>query len=138
MAAPLSVSDHIRQLNDARKLVLGDVKLYQSVVRGILPIIAPTSHLELRRWTADFLADTFATPVLPAKEKESMQPFVLDTVQSILENPDEDPQILRSMIQTAASIYPIALRWMLVPYFPPCPKSVTASRARTAADDCPS
>lgn len=117
MADSLSVSDHIRQLNDARKLVLGDVKLYQSVVRGILPIIAPTSHLELRRWTADFLADTFATPVLPAKEKESMQPFVLDTVQSILENPDEDAHVLRSIIQTAASIYPIALRWMSVPCF---------------------
>jgi symplekin len=122
MATTLSVSDHIKQLNDARKLVLGDVKLYQSVVRGILPIIAPTSHLELRRWTADFLADTFASPALPAKEKESMQPFVLDTVQSILENPNEDPQILRSMIQTAASLYPIVLRWMSVvasPLTPP-------------------
>ena len=118
MAATLSVSDHIRQLNDARRLVLGDVKLYQSVVKGILPIIAPTSQLELRRWTADFLADTFATPVLPAKEKEAMQPFVLDTVQSIFENPDEDVHVLRSMVQTAASIYPIALRWMSVPRFP--------------------
>ncbi|SPO00910.1 related to PTA1 - pre-tRNA processing protein / PF I subunit [Cephalotrichum gorgonifer] len=115
MASPLSVSDHIRQLNDARRQVLGDVKLYQSVVRAILPILAPTStsHLELRRWTAEFLADTFATPALPSKEKESMQPFVLDTVQSILENPDEDVQVLRSMIQTAASIYPIALRWII-------------------------
>ena len=112
MATLLSVSDHIRQLNDARKLVLGDVKLYPSVVKGILPIIAPTSHLELRRWTADFLADTFATPALPSRDKESMQPFVLDTVQSILENPEEDAHVLRSMIQTAASIYPITLRWM--------------------------
>jgi symplekin len=112
MAVPLSVSDHIRQLNDARRLVLSDVKLYPSVIKGILPIIAPTSHLELRRWTADFLADTFATPALPSKDKESMQPFVLDTVQSILETPDEDAHVLRSMIQTAASIYPITLRWM--------------------------
>ncbi|PKS10526.1 hypothetical protein jhhlp_002279, partial [Lomentospora prolificans] len=113
MATLLSVSDHIRQLNDARKLVLGDVKLYPSVVKGILPIIAPTSHLELRRWTADFLADTFATPALPSRDKESMQPFVLDTVQSILENPEEDAHVLRSMIQTAASIYPITLRWIM-------------------------
>ncbi|KAL2113494.1 hypothetical protein VUR80DRAFT_3656 [Thermomyces stellatus] len=113
MTATLSVSDHIRQLNDARKLVLGDVKLYQSVVKGILPIIAPTSQPELRRWTADFLAETFATPALPTKDKEAMQPFVLDTVQSILENPDEDPHVLRSIIQTAASIYPIALRWII-------------------------
>lgn len=136
MADSLSVSDHIRQLNDARKLVLGDVKLYQSVVRGILPIIAPTSHLELRRWTADFLADTFATPVLPAKEKESMQPFVLDTVQSILENPDEDAHVLRSMIQTAASIYPIALRWMSVPCFSSVSFAVAVRLNEDFADLC--
>lgn len=123
MTATLSVSDHIRQLNDARKLVLGDVKLYQSVVKGILPIIAPTSQPELRRWTADFLAETFATPALPTKDKEAMQPFVLDTVQSILENPDEDPHVLRSIIQTAASIYPIALRWMFVLRSPLAPGS---------------
>ncbi|KAI1068243.1 hypothetical protein LB507_004849 [Fusarium sp. FIESC RH6] len=113
MAATLSVSDQIRQLDDARKLVLGDVKYYPSVVRGILPIIGPSAPLELRRWGAEFLAEAFATPALPNGEKETMQPYVLPTLESMLENDREDPQVLRSVIQCVASIYPLAMRWII-------------------------
>lgn len=112
MTATLSVSDQIRQLDDARKLVLGDVKYYPSVVKGILPIIGPSAPLELRRWGAEFLAEAFATPALPNGEKETMQPYVLPTLESLLENEREDPQVLRSVIQCVASIYPLAMRWM--------------------------
>ncbi|OLN97126.1 mRNA cleavage and polyadenylation specificity factor complex subunit pta1 [Colletotrichum chlorophyti] len=108
-----SVSDQIRQLNDARKLVLGDVKYYPTVVKSILPIVGPSARVELRRWGADFLAEAFATPALPGGEKETMQLFVLDTLQTMVENPSEDPHVLRSAIQTAASIYPFALRWII-------------------------
>lgn len=114
MTANLSVSDQIRQLNDARKLVLGDVKYYPSIVRGILPIIGPNAAIELRRWGAEFLAEAFATPALPNGEKETMQPYVLATLESMMENDREDPQVIRSVIQCAASIYPLALRWMYV------------------------
>ncbi|KAL2685575.1 hypothetical protein Neosp_006675 [[Neocosmospora] mangrovei] len=117
MTANLSVSDQIRQLNDARKLVLGDVKYYPSIVRGILPIIGPNAAIELRRWGAEFLAEAFATPALPNGEKETMQPYVLATLESMMENDREDPQVIRSVIQCAASIYPLALRWM-----PPVPR----------------
>ncbi|KAM0287785.1 hypothetical protein ACHAQH_000317 [Verticillium albo-atrum] len=114
MASPqLSVSDQIRQLNDARKLVLGDVKYYSNVVKSILQIVGPSAHLELRRWGADFLAEAFATPALPLSEKETMQLFVLETLKDLLEGPNEDLQVLRSAIQAAASIYPIALRWII-------------------------
>jgi symplekin len=112
MSASLSVPDQIRQLNDARKLVLQDVNFYRTVVQGILPIIGPTARLELRRWGAEFLAEAFATPALPSSEKETMLLYVLDTLQSMIENLQEDPQVLRSLIQTAASIYPLAMRWM--------------------------
>jgi symplekin len=108
----LSLPDQIRQLNDARVLVLGDVKYYPSVVKSILPIVGPTSAIELRRWGAEFLAEAFATPALPNGEKETMQPFVLATLESLVENEAEDEQVLRSVIQTAASIYPLAMRWM--------------------------
>lgn len=111
MSSALSVPDQIRQLNDARKLVLGDVNYYQSVVRGLLPIIGPNAPVELRRWGAEFLAEAFSTPALPNGEKETMQLYVLATVESLL-NEREDPQVLRSVIQTAASIYPLAMRWM--------------------------
>lgn len=113
MTATLSVSDQIRQLDDARKLVLGDVKYYPSVVKGILPIIGPSAPLELRRWGAEFLAEAFATPALPNGEKETMQPYVLPTLESLLENEREDPQVLRSVIQCVASIYPLAMRWII-------------------------
>ncbi|KAJ3522199.1 hypothetical protein NM208_g12959 [Fusarium decemcellulare] len=113
MTATLSVSDQIRQLDDARKLVLGDVKYYPSVVKGILPIIGPTAPIELRRWGAEFLAEAFATPALPNGEKETMQPYVLATLESMIENDREDPQVLRSVIQCAASIYPLAMRWII-------------------------
>lgn len=112
MSSTLSVPDQIRQLNDARKLVLGDVKYYPSVVRGILPIIGPTAPVELRQWGAEFLAEAFSTPALPNGEKETMQPYVLATLESLAENEREDARVLRSVIQTAASIYPLALRWM--------------------------
>lgn len=114
MAAPtaLSVPDQIRQLDDARKLVLGDVKYYPSVVRGIIPIIGPAAPVELRRWGADFLAEAFSTPALPNGEKETMQPYVLMTLETLLESDAQDPHVLRSVIQAAASIYPLAMRWM--------------------------
>lgn len=114
MSSTLSVPEQIRQLNDARKLVLGDVKYYPSVVRGILPIIGPTAPIELRRWGTEFLAEAFATPALPNSEKETMQPYVLTTLESLAESEKEDAQVLRNVIQTAASIYPLAMRWMYV------------------------
>lgn len=124
MAAPaaaptLSVPEQIRQLDDARKLVLGDVQYYPSVVRGIVPIIKPTASVELRRWGADFLAEAFATPLLPSGEKETMQPYVLELLESMVSNEHEDSYVLRSVIQTAASIYPLALRWTYVSPPPP-------------------
>ncbi|KYK56894.1 mRNA cleavage and polyadenylation specificity factor complex subunit [Drechmeria coniospora] len=112
-SSTLSVPEQVRQLNDARKLVLGDVKYYPSVVRGILPIIGPSAPLELRRWGADFLAEAFSTPALPNGEKETMQPYVLTTLESLAENEREDANVLRSVIQTAASIYPLAMRWII-------------------------
>ncbi|KAK0389538.1 hypothetical protein NLU13_3113 [Sarocladium strictum] len=113
MSANLSIPEQIRQLNDARKLVLGDVSYYPNVVRGILPIIGPNAAVELRRWGAEFLAEAFATPALPNGEKETMAPYVLTTLESLVENEREDPQVLRSIIQTAASIYPLVVRWII-------------------------
>lgn len=111
MSSNLSVPNQIRQLNDARKLVLGDVKYYPNVVRGLLPIIGPNAPVELRRWGAEFLSEAFSTPALPNNQKETMQLYVLATLESLL-SAREDPQVLRSTIQTAASIYPLAMRWM--------------------------
>ncbi|KAL5612343.1 hypothetical protein BROUX41_000125 [Berkeleyomyces rouxiae] len=114
MAGSASVEEQIRQLNDARKLVLADVKFYPDVVKGILPILQPNTLVELRRWGADFLAEAFATPALSIKEKETMQVSgVIDTLETVLHNPNEDLHVLRSIILACASIYPVTLRWTI-------------------------
>lgn len=112
-SAPSPIAEQIRQLNDARKHVLLDVKVYSSIVQGILPIIGSKSAPELRRWGADFLAESFATPSLPSRDKETMSLMVLETLRAWVENPNEDIYVVRSAIQTAASIYPLVVRWII-------------------------
>ena len=107
-----SVDEQLNQLGDARKLVLGDAAYYPQIVQGILPIIGPEARVELRRWGADFLAETFASPTLPLQQKETLCLIVLDTLKSMIENPAEDNGVVKSVVQTASSIYPLVLRWM--------------------------
>lgn len=109
-----SVSEQLKQLNDARKAILVDATYYKSIMTGILPLAAPNSTLELRRWAADFIAEAFATPTLPSKDKEVMSFQVLPVLRSLLESPKEDPYVLKSVIAASASIYPHVLRWMYV------------------------
>jgi hypothetical protein len=111
-ASAASVAENIRQLNNARELVLADVNYYNSIVTNILPLLAPSTLPELRRWGADFLAEAFATPALPSREKETLSLMVLESLKGILDNADEDVQVLRSIVQACASIYPLAMRWM--------------------------
>lgn len=113
-----SVSEQLKQLNDARKAILVDTSYYKSIMNGILPLAAPNSTLELRRWAADFIAEAFATPTLPNKDKEVMSFQVLPVLRSLLESPKEDPYVLKSVIAASASIYPHVLRWMYVRCLP--------------------
>lgn len=111
-ATQLSVADQIRQLEGARKLVLQDVSYYPQVIQATLPIIGPSSQVEFRRWGSEFLAEAFATPAVPLGSKETLSLVVLDTLKSLVEDPNQDILVLRAVIQAAASIYPLALRWM--------------------------
>ncbi|RDW84359.1 hypothetical protein BP6252_01949 [Coleophoma cylindrospora] len=113
-AAPaLTPAQQIKQLNDARKLVLGDPTFYPQIVQGVVPISGKGSRLEMRRWGADFLAETFAMPTIPPSEKESLSLFVLESIKDMLEDPTEDPGVIKSLVQTAASIYPLVFRWII-------------------------
>lgn len=118
--AELTISEQVRQLDDARKLVLSDVSYYPTIIQGVLPIIGPGAAPELRRWGADFLAEAFASPALPQREKESLCLLVIERVKAMVEDLAQDVYVLRSQIQIAASIYPLAMRWMyvLVYYIP--------------------
>ncbi|KAI0419178.1 mRNA cleavage and polyadenylation specificity factor complex subunit [Xylaria grammica] len=109
----LSVADQIRQLEGARKLVLKDVSYYPQVIQATLPIIGPSSQVEFRRWGSEFLAEAFATPAVPLSSKETLSLVVLDTLKSLVEDPKQDILVLRGVIQAAASIYPLAMRWII-------------------------
>lgn len=113
-----SVADQISQLENARKLVLTDAVHYPQVVQGILPIGAPGARVELRRWVSEFLAETFASPSVAPQQKETMGLIVLETLKTMLENPQEDSAVVKNVVQTAASIYPLVFRWMYVASLP--------------------
>lgn len=107
--------DTIRQLNQARDIVLKDAAIYPQVVPGILPIITAEQPVELRRWGADFLAETFSSPVLNAEEKQKLSLRVLDTLKGYLSRKEElgeeeDWTVVKSAVQCAASIYPLVFR----------------------------
>jgi symplekin len=110
MAAQANVADTIKQLNAARNLALADPALYPQVVPGLLRIVGAEAILELRRWGADFFAETFASPVLAQEHKQGLGLQVLDTLKAFLERPNEDTAVIKSVVQTAASIYPFVFR----------------------------
>ncbi|KAL8944979.1 MAG: hypothetical protein Q9211_000412 [Gyalolechia sp. 1 TL-2023] len=109
----LSVSDQLKRLDTARHLVLADSALYPQIVQGILPIVGANARLELRRWGADFLAETFASPVLALQEKERLGKEVLQTLRELLEHPGQDDNVVKSVIQAAASIYALVFRHII-------------------------
>ncbi|MCJ1296551.1 hypothetical protein MMC34_008117 [Xylographa carneopallida] len=111
MTAP--VTDQIAKLEAARHLVLSDSTHYAAIIPGILPIIGAQSHLEIRRWGADFLAEAFASPALSLQGKESLSVQVLQTLKELLELPNEDTGVLKSVIQAAASIYGLIFRYII-------------------------
>ncbi|KAI9769665.1 MAG: hypothetical protein M1840_003902 [Geoglossum simile] len=108
-----SVSDQLAQLDAARNLVLGDAAYYPQIVQGILPIIGATARHELRRWGAEFLAETFASPTLAMNTKESLSLIVLDTLLAMLaleEEKEKETGVLKSVVQFAASVYSLVFR----------------------------
>ncbi|KAK2740404.1 hypothetical protein FQN57_006144 [Myotisia sp. PD_48] len=102
--------EQMSQLDAARNLVLGDAALYPQIVHGILPIIGATSRLELRRWGAEFLAETFSSPSFAQQSKQALATEILGAVQELLNTPEEDTAVLRGAILAAASIYPLIFR----------------------------
>ncbi len=110
----LSVEDQLTQLEAARQLVLQDPALYPQIVQGILPIVGANARLELRRWGAEFLAETFASTVLSSQQKERLGVIVLQTLKQLLEIPGEDNAVVKSVVQAAASIYGFIFNYMYV------------------------
>ncbi|PIG83591.1 mRNA cleavage and polyadenylation specificity factor complex subunit [Aspergillus arachidicola] len=105
--------DQIAQLNAARTLVLGDAAFYPQIVNGVLPIIGARSRLELRRWGAEFLAETFSSPALAPAQKEQLAAIALQTLRETLELPEKDTVTLKHIVEAAASLYPLVFRHII-------------------------
>ena len=118
----LSLPDQLSQLNAARQIVLSDPSLYPQIVSGILPIIGANARYELRRWGAEFLAETFGSPAISAKMKEQMAITALQSLNELLEIPGgEDTDVLKGVIQASASVYGLIFKYMYVQPLTPCP-----------------
>lgn len=105
------VSQTIEQLNKARLLCLGDPSYYSKVVPGVLPIVGVQAALELRQWGADFLAEVFASPVVPTEDKQAMALQALQLLKGYLDAPAQDFAVVRSTIQALCSVYPLIFRY---------------------------
>ncbi|EED16068.1 mRNA cleavage and polyadenylation specificity factor complex subunit (Pta1), putative [Talaromyces stipitatus ATCC 10500] len=111
--AQVDLKEQLNQLEAARNLVLSDAALYPQVLQGILPIIGINARLDLRRWGADFLAETFANTTLPSDRKESLSGTVLPTLNEYLGNEAEDVAVVKSAVQTVSSLYPFVFRHII-------------------------
>ncbi|KAF8544419.1 hypothetical protein BDD12DRAFT_815871 [Trichophaea hybrida] len=103
----LSVDTQLQQLGEARNLVLRDPGYWPQVLHGTLPIIAGPV-IEVRRWGAGFMAETFATPVVDARGKQELALACLDTMLRLLS--ENESEILKGVLQCSASVYPIIFR----------------------------
>ncbi|KAM5442913.1 hypothetical protein MferCBS31731_001785 [Microsporum ferrugineum] len=111
MALPSnSLVEQMSQLDAARNLVLGDAALYPQIVHGILPIIGTNARLELRRWGAEFLTETFSSPAFPQQPKQKLATEVLGAIMDLLNTPENDETVVRGAIMTAANIYVLIFR----------------------------
>ncbi len=110
MAAAATPAEMIPQLEAARKLALADPQVYNQVLPGIMPIIGSTAHLDVRRWGAEFLAEAFSSPSLSNSQKEQLSSEVIPPLRAMLDAPAQDMEVVKSVVQAAASLYPLVFR----------------------------
>jgi symplekin len=110
-ALQLSVEAQLQQLGEARNIVLKDPGYWPQVLERTLPIITGPI-LEVRRWGADFLAETFSTPIVDARAKQELASACLDTVLRL--SNETEISILKGVVQCSASVYPMIFRHMYV------------------------
>jgi len=101
----------LHRLSEARRLCLQDSSLYTKIVPGILPLIGTNADLELRRWGADFIAETLASPILPVQDKQWLSLQLLALLRDYLEVPAQDDDVVMSTLGAAATVYPIVFKY---------------------------
>lgn len=108
----MAAESPMSRLLEARRLCLLNAENYIKLIPTIRPIIAANTSLELRRWGADFIAETLASPVLSADDKETLSLQLLPLLKDYLELPAQDDAVVMSTLGAAASAYPIVFKYM--------------------------
>ncbi|KAI9719190.1 MAG: hypothetical protein M1828_006283 [Chrysothrix sp. TS-e1954] len=102
----------LSQLAFARQFALNNATHYPQIVEGVLPAIGSKAGLEQRRWGADFLAETLATPAIEAEDqKQKLSLLVLKVLKEYLETPGEDTVVVKNAVQLATSVYPLIFKY---------------------------
>ncbi|KAI9662140.1 MAG: hypothetical protein M1831_002836 [Alyxoria varia] len=101
-----AASGTLAHLKNARDACLQNPPHYLQLAPAILNNVAGASDLELRRWTADFFAEMFSSPMLAPEHKEHLGLMALDLLKGYLEMPKQDTAILKSTVQAITCIYP--------------------------------
>lgn len=109
-----STSHVPKELESARSLALGDGRYYPTIVPGVLPIVSASGNatLEVQRWGADFLAETFASPTWAPDAKATLSLTCLPLLKEYVEA--QDATIIKSAVQATACIYPLVYKHMYV------------------------
>ncbi|KAF8467718.1 hypothetical protein BDZ91DRAFT_782414 [Kalaharituber pfeilii] len=101
-----NTDEQLTQLRKARALCLQDDFFWPRILEKVLPIMK--SAPELRRWGAEFLAETFSTPTVDDTRKTNMALEALDTLVDIIQ--EREAELLKHAVQSSASIYPLLFR----------------------------
>ena len=103
----------LQHLKDARAIVLKQPDYWPQVLTTSMGMVTSTNSLiEVRRWCADFLAESFSTPMIDLSAKQELAVTCLDGLLQLSE--ETEAGILKSVVQCSASVYPIIFRYMYV------------------------
>lgn len=108
---PPSLEQQLTQLQKARTLCLQDDVYWPRIFEGVVPILK-SGVPELRRWGAEFFAETFSTPTIDDARKTNLALKALDTLVDLIHETEAEP--LKYAVQSSASIYPLMFRYMYV------------------------
>lgn len=104
----------LARLDTARHYALAEPSHYDRIVPGVLGIINSTTPIAQQRWGTGFLAETFASPVLPEQKKQDLIIKVLPTLQEYFETQVDDVVVIKNAVQAATSVYPLVFRYAYV------------------------
>lgn len=115
MAVPqMSPAQLLKQLEGARLTALQSPEVYNQFIPGFTSLVQQNPDRDIRRWGADFVAEAFSQPLMPSAQKEELVNSVVPFLRHLLEAQPIDVPIVRSVIQAAASIYPLVFRRVYV------------------------